>query len=49
VTDLFQYGKKAAGGVEHVPPGWDEWHGLVSHIECSFAVCVLKLYNQNSV
>jgi len=25
-----QYGMKHAGGVEHVPVGWDEWHGLVS-------------------
>jgi len=24
-----------AGGVEHVPPGWDEWHGLVRIFEVS--------------
>ncbi|XP_014667749.1 PREDICTED: N-acetylglucosamine-6-sulfatase-like isoform X2 [Priapulus caudatus] len=28
---LNQYGKSEAGGVEHVPPGWDEWHGLVGN------------------
>lgn len=26
-----QYGSKDAGGVGHVPPGWDQWHALVSH------------------
>ncbi|XP_072026477.1 LOW QUALITY PROTEIN: N-acetylglucosamine-6-sulfatase-like [Amphiura filiformis] len=26
---LNQYGDKAVGGVAHIPPGWDEWHGLV--------------------
>ncbi|XP_077977089.1 N-acetylglucosamine-6-sulfatase-like isoform X2 [Glandiceps talaboti] len=26
---LNQYGDKEAGGVEHVPPGWDSWVGLV--------------------
>jgi len=29
----LQYGKKVAGGVEHVPRGWDEWHGLVRLLE----------------
>ena len=28
---LNQYGKKDAGGVEHVPPGWDWWNGLVGN------------------
>ncbi|XP_076471458.1 N-acetylglucosamine-6-sulfatase-like [Babylonia areolata] len=28
---LNQYGTKAAGGVAHVPPGWDEWIGLVGN------------------
>ncbi|GFS00117.1 N-acetylglucosamine-6-sulfatase-like [Elysia marginata] len=28
---LNQYGFKRTGGVEHVPPGWDEWHGLVGN------------------
>ncbi|KAK3783048.1 hypothetical protein RRG08_018880 [Elysia crispata] len=28
---LNQYGFKKTGGVEHVPPGWDEWHGLVGN------------------
>lgn len=26
-----QYGKKDAGDVGHIPPGWDQWHALVSH------------------
>ncbi|XP_070558489.1 N-acetylglucosamine-6-sulfatase-like isoform X2 [Ptychodera flava] len=26
---LNQYGDKLAGGVEHIPPGWDWWIGLV--------------------
>nr|XP_002731690.2 PREDICTED: N-acetylglucosamine-6-sulfatase-like [Saccoglossus kowalevskii] len=26
---LNQYGDKDAGGVEHIPPGWDWWNGLV--------------------
>ncbi|KAG1664598.1 N-acetylglucosamine-6-sulfatase [Nymphon striatum] len=25
---LNQYGKKKVGGVKHIPPGWDSWHGL---------------------
>ncbi|KAM7282240.1 N-acetylglucosamine-6-sulfatase isoform X2 [Ixodes scapularis] len=25
---LNQYGHKSAGGVEHVPPGWDSWNAL---------------------
>ncbi|XP_077352948.1 glucosamine (N-acetyl)-6-sulfatase (Sanfilippo disease IIID), b isoform X2 [Festucalex cinctus] len=28
---LNQYGKKEAGGVGHVPPGWDQWHALVAN------------------
>ncbi|XP_028274098.1 glucosamine (N-acetyl)-6-sulfatase (Sanfilippo disease IIID), b [Parambassis ranga] len=28
---LNQYGKKEAGGVEHVPPGWDQWHALAGN------------------
>lgn len=28
---LNQYGKPPAGGVEHVPPGWDVWAGLVGN------------------
>ena len=28
---LNQYGKGDAGGVEHVPPGWDWWNGLVGN------------------
>jgi len=28
---LNKYGKKDAGGVEHVPPGWDWWNGLVGN------------------
>lgn len=27
---MFKYGTPMAGGVEHVPPGWDWWIGLVS-------------------
>uniref|UniRef100_A0A3B3T2M7 Glucosamine (N-acetyl)-6-sulfatase (Sanfilippo disease IIID), b n=1 Tax=Paramormyrops kingsleyae TaxID=1676925 RepID=A0A3B3T2M7_9TELE len=27
----LQYGKKEAGGVSHVPPGWDQWHALVGN------------------
>lgn len=26
---VFQYGHSEAGGVEHVPPGWNYWVGLV--------------------
>ncbi|MBN3296974.1 GNS sulfatase, partial [Amia calva] len=28
---LNQYGKPQAGGVSHVPPGWDQWHALVGN------------------
>jgi len=28
---LNQYGKEKQGGVEHVPPGWDWWAGLVGN------------------
>lgn len=28
---LNTYGSKASGGVEHVPPGWDFWSGLVGN------------------
>ncbi|KAL4712371.1 hypothetical protein ACJJTC_001532 [Scirpophaga incertulas] len=28
---MNQYGVKAAGGPELVPPGWSEWHGLVGN------------------
>ncbi|XP_019712006.1 glucosamine (N-acetyl)-6-sulfatase (Sanfilippo disease IIID), b [Hippocampus comes] len=28
---LNQYGDKKAGGVGHVPPGWDQWHALVGN------------------
>ncbi|XP_064600042.1 N-acetylglucosamine-6-sulfatase-like isoform X2 [Liolophura sinensis] len=28
---LNQYGKRTAGGVKHVPPGWDWWMGLVGN------------------
>ncbi|CAL1548211.1 unnamed protein product [Lymnaea stagnalis] len=28
---LNQYGTLQAGGVAHVPPGWDEWNGLVGN------------------
>ncbi|RUS76004.1 hypothetical protein EGW08_016249 [Elysia chlorotica] len=28
---LNQYGLEKSGGVKHVPPGWDEWHGLVGN------------------
>ncbi|XP_061656938.1 glucosamine (N-acetyl)-6-sulfatase (Sanfilippo disease IIID), b isoform X1 [Syngnathoides biaculeatus] len=28
---LNQYGLKEAGGVGHVPPGWDQWHALVGN------------------
>ena len=28
---LNTYANKQAGGVEHVPPGWDEWMGLVGN------------------
>ncbi|XP_023222239.1 N-acetylglucosamine-6-sulfatase-like isoform X1 [Centruroides sculpturatus] len=28
---LNQYGFKASGGVSHIPPGWDNWIGLVGN------------------
>lgn len=28
---LNQYGHKSVGGVEHVPPGWTTWNGLVGN------------------
>ena len=28
---LNQYGMPSVGGPEHVPPGWDEWVGLVGN------------------
>ncbi|XP_077488843.1 N-acetylglucosamine-6-sulfatase-like [Amblyomma americanum] len=28
---LNQYGHKKAGGVQHVPPGWSHWNGLVGN------------------
>ncbi|XP_033106492.1 N-acetylglucosamine-6-sulfatase-like isoform X2 [Anneissia japonica] len=28
---LNRYGEPAAGGVEHIPPGWDWWIGLVKN------------------
>uniref|UniRef100_A0A1B6CPK4 Sulfatase N-terminal domain-containing protein n=1 Tax=Clastoptera arizonana TaxID=38151 RepID=A0A1B6CPK4_9HEMI len=28
---LNEYGRKTAGGTEHVPPGWDWWMGLVGN------------------
>uniref|UniRef100_A0A3P9PM30 N-acetylglucosamine-6-sulfatase n=1 Tax=Poecilia reticulata TaxID=8081 RepID=A0A3P9PM30_POERE len=28
---LNQYGAKAAGDVDHVPPGWDQWNALVGN------------------
>ncbi|KAF7216777.1 glucosamine (N-acetyl)-6-sulfatase (Sanfilippo disease IIID), b [Nothobranchius furzeri] len=28
---LNQYGQKAAGDVDHVPPGWDQWNALVGN------------------
>ena len=28
----FQYGTPSAGGVAHIPPGWDNWIGLVSSV-----------------
>ncbi|XP_040026104.2 glucosamine (N-acetyl)-6-sulfatase (Sanfilippo disease IIID), b [Gasterosteus aculeatus] len=28
---LNQYGRKEAGDVGHVPPGWDQWHALVGN------------------
>lgn len=30
LSTMFQYGHAEAGGVEHVPPGWSFWVGLVS-------------------
>lgn len=26
----FQYGVGDAGSITHIPPGWDQWHALVS-------------------
>lgn len=28
---LNEYGRRSVGGVRHVPPGWDDWHGLVGN------------------
>ncbi|XP_022115087.1 N-acetylglucosamine-6-sulfatase [Pieris rapae] len=28
---LNAYGTKEAGGIENVPPGWSDWHGLVGN------------------
>ncbi|CAG05364.1 unnamed protein product, partial [Tetraodon nigroviridis] len=28
---LNQYGMKEAGGVDYIPPGWDQWHALVGN------------------
>ncbi|XP_023194227.1 N-acetylglucosamine-6-sulfatase-like [Xiphophorus maculatus] len=28
---LNQYGTKAAGDVDHIPPGWDQWNALVGN------------------
>ncbi|XP_069760119.1 N-acetylglucosamine-6-sulfatase isoform X3 [Narcine bancroftii] len=28
---LNEYGSELAGGVEHVPPGWDHWYALVKN------------------
>lgn len=28
---LNQYGNPQVGGPQHVPPGWDEWYGLVGN------------------
>ncbi|XP_054613597.1 glucosamine (N-acetyl)-6-sulfatase (Sanfilippo disease IIID), b [Dunckerocampus dactyliophorus] len=28
---LNQYGEREAGGIGHVPPGWDQWHALVGN------------------
>ncbi|KAL4225641.1 hypothetical protein ACF0H5_016330 [Mactra antiquata] len=28
---LNQYGNEQAGGVEHIPPGWNNWNGLVGN------------------
>lgn len=28
---LNQYGIDKTGGPQHVPPGWDEWYGLVGN------------------
>jgi len=33
---LNQYGSKAAGGVKHVPKGWDHWNGLVGNSRFEF-------------
>jgi len=34
----LQYGREAAGGVGHVPTGWDVWHGLVRNHFSTFFV-----------
>lgn len=28
---LNQYGRKSVGGIEHKPPGWDDWYALVGN------------------
>ena len=28
---LNNYGTRKVGGVEHIPPGWDQWYGLVGN------------------
>lgn len=28
---LNRYGNPQVGGPQHVPPGWDEWYGLVGN------------------
>uniref|UniRef100_A0A4W3I4T4 N-acetylglucosamine-6-sulfatase n=1 Tax=Callorhinchus milii TaxID=7868 RepID=A0A4W3I4T4_CALMI len=28
---LNQYGSEAAGGIEHIPPGWDYWYALAKN------------------
>lgn len=30
VFNFYQYGRKDAGDIDHVPPGWDQWNALVS-------------------
>ena len=44
--EMFQYGMKSVGGIEHVPPGWDEWHGLVRHFAIhTYLVTYLLAYS----